>query len=98
MSTDRQAADPGRTARAALASDSIDSSIPSVRSTQMFALHEALAREHISRREAEARRNSLARELASARRWRYLELRAHEAYRRHAQRANRAAEVLAVAK
>lgn len=69
----------------------------SVRSTHMYALHEALAREHMRQRESEARRHSLSRELAWARRWRYLERRAHEASRRHAQRAYRAAEVLAVA-
>jgi hypothetical protein len=67
------------------------------RSTEMQTMHEALAREHMRRREQEARRHSLSSELASANRWRYLERRAHAAYRRHAQRAHRAAQVSAVA-
>ncbi len=66
------------------------------RSTEMQILYEALAREHMRERERQARQNSLSRELASANRWRYLERCAHAAYRRHAQRAHRAAQVSAV--
>lgn len=65
--------------------------------TEMHTMHEALAREHMRQREQEARRHSLSSELASANRWRYLERHAHAAYRRHAQRAHRAAQVSAVA-
>jgi len=63
----------------------------------MYALHEALAREHMREREQQARRHALAGEMASANRWRYLERRAHAAYRRHAQRAHGAAQLSAVA-
>jgi hypothetical protein len=65
--------------------------------TEMHTMHEALAREHMRQREREARQHSLSSELASANRWRYLERHAHAAYRRHAQRAHRAAQVSAVA-
>jgi hypothetical protein len=67
------------------------------RSTEMHTMYEALAREHMRQREQEARRHSLSSQLAAANRWRYLERRAHAAYLRHAQRANRAAQVTAVA-
>ena len=60
-------------------------------------MHEVLAREHQRELESQARHSELARQLASARRWRSLERRAHAAYRRHAQRAQWAAQVLAVA-
>lgn len=63
----------------------------------MHSMHEALAREHMRQREREARQHSLASELASANRWRYLERRAHAAYQRHARRAHRAAQRSAVA-
>jgi hypothetical protein len=63
----------------------------------MYTMHEALAREHMRQRQQEARRHSLSRELASANRWRYLERRAHAAYRRRAARAHHAAQVSAVA-
>ena len=74
----------------------IESSI-SVRSTEMYSMQEALAREHMRQREREARQHALARQLAAARRWRYLERRAHAAYRRHAQRASGVAALSAVA-
>ena len=67
------------------------------RSTEMYTMHEALAREHSRQLEHEARQRALASRLASVNRWRYLERRAHAAYRRHAQRAQRAAQVAAVA-
>jgi hypothetical protein len=63
----------------------------------MQTMHEALAREHMRQRESEARRHTLSSELASAHRWRYLERRAHAAYKRHAMRAHRSAQVTAVA-
>ena len=67
------------------------------RSTEMQTMHEALAREHMRQLEHEARQHSLSSKLASANRWHYLERRAHAAYRRHAQRAHRAAQASAVA-
>jgi len=87
---------------APIAADSASTANPetkltSRRSTQMYTMHEALAREHMRQREDEARRHALSRELASARRWRNLERRAHAAYERHAQRAVRAAHISAVA-
>ena len=57
------------------------------RSIEMHTLHEALAREHLRQLHQDARRRALVSELASANRWRFLERRAHAAYRRHAQRA-----------
>ena len=57
-------------------------------STDMYALHEALAREHMRERESQARRHRMVRELSAARRWRYVERRADRAYRRHALRAD----------
>jgi hypothetical protein len=57
------------------------------RSTEMYTLHEALAREHLRQLHQDARRRALVGELASANRWRFLERRAHAAYQRHAQRA-----------
>jgi hypothetical protein len=77
--------------------DRLDAFTSIRRSTTMYTMHEALAREHMRQREHEARRYKLAGQLASANRWRYLEHRAHAAYRRHAERAQRAAEVAAVA-
>lgn len=67
------------------------------RSTEMQTMHEALAREHMRELEQHARRHSLSRRVAAANRWRYLEHRASEAHRRSAQRANRVAQVSAVA-
>ena len=57
----------------------------------MHTLHEALAREHLRQLHQDARRRALVSELASANRWRFLERRAHAAYRRHANRAEYAA-------
>lgn len=67
------------------------------RSIEMYTLHEALAREHMRQLHADARRRALVNQLASANRWRFLERRAHAAYLRHALRAERAAQVGAVA-
>jgi hypothetical protein len=74
-----------------------ETKLTSRRSTQMYTMHEALAREHMRHREDEARRHALSRELAAARRWRNLERRAHAAYQRHAQRAVRVGQTSAVA-
>jgi hypothetical protein len=66
----------------------------------MYTMQEALAREHMRQRHHEAevyRRHRLASELAAANRWRYLERRAHAANRRHARRAEQAAQSVAVA-
>ena len=68
-----------------------------VRSTQMYTMHEALAREHMRQRMQEAERHRLASHLAAANRWRYLERRAHAAYRRHAHRAEQFAQTAALA-
>jgi len=51
----------------------------------MYTLHEALARDRMSEREAHQVR--VARELAAARRWHRKAARAHRAERRHALRA-----------
>jgi hypothetical protein len=72
-------------------------SAPTSRSTEMYSMHEALAREHMRQREHEARQHALSSRMASANRWRYLERRAHSAYQRHALRAHRAAQASAVA-
>jgi len=74
-----------------------DTFLSSRRSLTMYAMQEALAREHMRERVHQARRHTLSSELASANRWRYLERRAHAAYRRHAQRAQGAAQLSAVA-
>jgi len=68
----------------------------SPRRIEMQTMHEALAREHMRQREHEARQHSLRSQLAAANRWRYLERRAHAAYRRHSQRAHRVAQAVAV--
>ena len=62
------------------------------RSTEMQTMHEALAREHLRQLHQDARRRALVSRLASANRWRFLERRAHDAYQRHAERAERAAQ------
>jgi hypothetical protein len=93
---------PGTRFTTALATDTAQALINSPmygtrRSIEMQTMHEALAREHMRQREREARQQTLSSELASANRWRYLERRAHAAYRRHALRAHRAGQVSAVA-
>lgn len=61
------------------------------RSTAMYTMHEALAREHLRQLHEDARQRALVNQLAAAKRWRRLERRAHNAYRRSAQRAEYAA-------
>jgi len=70
---------------------SVSYSSPS-RSTEMQTMHEALAREHLRQLHQDARHHALVSQLASARRWRVLERRAHSAYQRHAERAERVAQ------
>jgi hypothetical protein len=67
------------------------------RSTAMYTMQEALAREHLRDLQRSARRSALSRELASATRWHRLERRSRAASQRHAQRAHRVAQVSAVA-
>jgi hypothetical protein len=64
------------------------------RSTEMYTMHEALARERLRPSQREAEQLRVARELAAARRWHRVELRAsaagrraRSARRRHAVRA-----------
>ena len=60
------------------------------RSTQMYVMQEALAREHMRQREWDARHARLSAELASANRWQYLAERAKAAATRHSHRASQA--------
>ncbi|HEY3736045.1 MAG TPA: hypothetical protein VGL26_01265 [Jatrophihabitans sp.] len=60
----------------------------------MYPMHEQLARERMREMQEQAQRRRLSREMASANRWRYLASRAEQ---RYARRAERAAEVSAVA-
>jgi hypothetical protein len=52
------------------------------RSIEMYTMHEALARERIRAIERDTQQLRVARELASARRWHRVEVRAHAAARR----------------
>jgi hypothetical protein len=67
------------------------------RRTDMFTMHEALARDRMREREDLSRHNRLVTELAAANRWHYLEQRARAAHRRHASRARQLARISAVA-
>jgi hypothetical protein len=60
------------------------------RSSQMYVMQEALAREHMRQREYQARQSRLSAELASAQFWQYLAERARVAATRHTQRASQA--------
>jgi len=60
----------------------------SVRSTKMYTLYEALARDRMRATDELARQRRIARELAAARRWHRLEQRARSARHRHASRAH----------
>ncbi len=57
------------------------------RSIEMYAMNEALAREHLRELSHRSRQSRAASELASASRWHRVELRARAAQRRHAERA-----------
>lgn len=79
---------PNRTAADALPDHPNMTTMTSmIRSTQMYTIHEALARERMRERERQARAAHLAAELAAERRWRYLAERARRAAERHGERA-----------
>jgi hypothetical protein len=61
-----------------------------LRSTKMYSMHEALARDRMREKEARSRRAHLARELAAERRWHRVSLHARAAQARHSRRASRA--------
>jgi hypothetical protein len=60
------------------------------RSTKMYSMHEALARDRMREHEQRSRQSRLARELAAERRWHRVSLHARAAEARHARRASRA--------
>jgi hypothetical protein len=60
----------------------LTSSTTFTRSIEMYTMHEALARERIRAIERDTQQLRVARELASARRWHRVEVRAHAAARR----------------
>ncbi len=57
------------------------------RSTKMYSLNEALARDRMRDEQKRSRDATLARELAAQRRWHRVSLRARAAEKRHAHRA-----------
>jgi hypothetical protein len=61
----------------------------------MNTLHEALARERVRDAHRLAERYRVSRQLAAARRWRWLERLAHDAHSRHARAAAESAESVA---
>ena len=61
-----------------------------LRSTKMYSMHEALARDRMREQELRSREARLARELAAERRWHRVSVRARQAQARHAHRARRA--------
>jgi hypothetical protein len=61
----------------------------------MYAMHEALARERMLEARRVAEQYRVSRQLASARRWRWLEQLAHSAHARHARAAAESAESVA---
>jgi hypothetical protein len=63
------------------------------RSTTMYAIQEALARDRMREREHQAHRSRLSAELSAANRWRYLAEHARAAATRHAERAAQATSV-----
>ena len=64
-----------------------------LRSTEMYTMQDALARDRMREREQQARHSRLSAELAAANRWQYLAEHARAAASRHSQRASQAAEV-----
>jgi hypothetical protein len=62
-----------------------------LRSTKMYSMHEALARDRMREQELRSRQARLARELAAERRWHRVSLHARAAQARHARRVSRAA-------
>jgi hypothetical protein len=71
----------------------IERSTTTPRSTEMYAMQEALARDRMREREQQARQSRLPAELAAANRWHYLAERARVAASRHSHRAVQAAVV-----
>jgi hypothetical protein len=61
-----------------------------LRSTKMYSMHEALARDRMREHEQRSRQARLARELAAERRWHRVSLHARAAQARHARRVSRA--------
>jgi hypothetical protein len=61
-----------------------------LRSTKMYSMHEALARDRMREHEQRSRQGRLARELAAERRWHRVSLHARAAQARHARRVSRA--------
>ncbi len=61
-----------------------------LRSTKMYAMHEALARDRMRESEQRSRQARLARELAAERRWHRVSVHARAAQARHARRVSQA--------
>jgi hypothetical protein len=61
-----------------------------LRSTTMYSMHEALARDRMREHEQRSRDARVARELAAERRWHRVSVHARAAQARHARRASRA--------
>jgi hypothetical protein len=59
-------------------------SLTYLRSTKMYSMHEALARDRMREQEQRSRQARLARSLAAQRRWHRVSLRARAAEQRHA--------------
>jgi hypothetical protein len=60
-----------------------------LRSTKMYSMHEALARDRMRESEQRSREGRLARELAAERRWHRVSVHARAAQARHARRVSR---------
>jgi hypothetical protein len=60
-----------------------------LRSTKMYSMHEALARDRMRESEQRSREGRLARELAAERRWHRVSVHAKAAQARHARRVSR---------
>ena len=70
--------------------DHIERTSYDLRSTRMYSMHEALARDRMREQEQRSRDGRLARELAAERRWHRVSLHARAAAERHARRVSRA--------
>ena len=64
-------------------------SLTYLRSTKMYSMHEALARDRMRESEQRSREGRLARELAAERRWHRVSVHARAAQARHARRVSR---------
>jgi hypothetical protein len=74
---------------AAVRGAAADMSFSYLRSTKMYAMHEALARDRMRESEQRSRAGRLARELAAERRWHRVSVHARAAEARHARRVSR---------